>query len=356
MSINQSIIIDSRTSTAFKGISFSGFKKTEVHKQFVENMKKGRVEPACYWCAELLCAGHILDIWETIIHFMSKYIHIGNPKMPIYIDMRYNIFKNIMAQSSFLNELEVRNNSTIRKMFAELVCNLSLSNRKPSFETIKINRVEEFDITQMTERLKADSPDYSREILKPKDPQELTIAVNELAFNLQPTKQNMARACYWIEWIMEFDTICKKRKQPILCEERFYPVDLKYRRDIIWIIWDTLFHQLKPNPASLNKKIMDALLNIFCIRYTATTSKKRKYLLYHAVEIITEHMQPNIELIADKKVLESVVEQIDHVYKQIKKNEVHSHTDDYLFDGLEIEMKMNHMINKMNTLDNFEAL
>lgn len=347
------IITDSRND--FKGVSFSGFKKTEVHRQLVENLKKGRVEPACYWCAELLCAGHLIDIWETIFYFLGKYIHIGNPKMPIYIEMRYNIFKNIMAQTTDFNQLELRNNTTIRKLFAELMCNLALSNRKPSFETIKINRVEEFDITQMSERLKADSVHYSGAILKPKDPAELTIAINELTFNLSPGKHNMTRACYWIEWLLDFETICKKRKKPLLCEERFYSVDIKYRRDVIWLIWDTLNYSCQQKNNTMLTKIMNAIQSLFCAKYSATIPRKRKYLLYFAVEIITEHVQTNIELIADKQILENVVGQIDNVYKQIKKNEV-SASADYLFDGLEMELKFNHMIEKMNGLDGFGAL
>ena len=47
-------INDIRTSPNFKGISFSRYKKTEVRNQLIENMLKGKIEPACYWCAELL--------------------------------------------------------------------------------------------------------------------------------------------------------------------------------------------------------------------------------------------------------------------------------------------------------------
>ncbi len=65
MSSSQSSDInDIRTSTQFRGFSFSNFKKIEVRKQMIENMKKGKVEPACYWCAELVCAGHYLDVWD----------------------------------------------------------------------------------------------------------------------------------------------------------------------------------------------------------------------------------------------------------------------------------------------------
>jgi hypothetical protein len=78
-------INDIRTSAQFKGISFSKYKKTEVRTQMVEAMLKGRIEPACNWTAELICAGHFGDVWENILYYMAKHIHLGNPKMAIYL-------------------------------------------------------------------------------------------------------------------------------------------------------------------------------------------------------------------------------------------------------------------------------
>ena len=40
-------INDIRTPGQFKGISFSKYKKTEVRKQLIENLKKGRIANIC---------------------------------------------------------------------------------------------------------------------------------------------------------------------------------------------------------------------------------------------------------------------------------------------------------------------
>ena len=134
---DSSIINDIRTPAQFKGASFSKFKKTEVRKQFIENIKKGKLEQSCYWCAELVCAGHFMEVWEIIIHYVGKHIHLGNPKIVLYLEMRYDIFRNVMQQGQFTNEIQLRNNATIRKLFAEIVATLVLSNKKHSFEPIK---------------------------------------------------------------------------------------------------------------------------------------------------------------------------------------------------------------------------
>ena len=318
--MNNSEINDIRSPSQLKGISFSKYKKTDARNQMIESMKNQKVEPACYWCAELICAGHYMDVWETILYFVGKHIHLGNPKIVIYLEKRFQIFRNIISQGHYLNELQLRNNPNIRKLFAEILCILTISNKKNSFEPVKINRIEEFDIVQMTERLKAPSTRFTETIFKPKDPKEFVIAINEFAYAISCEQKNMVNACYWIEWIIEFDAICKKKKEPCYCEKRNeYDVDNPMKKEVIWMVWDTLLYYSETNENKYNDAIIKCLLNLFCIRYTSATPKKRRYLLYFAVSLLTEPVPTNIEIISDKAILNTVVDQIDNIYLQIKK-------------------------------------
>ena len=45
---------------------------------------------------------------------------------------------------------------------------------------------------------------------------------------------------------------------------------------------------------------MNALRNLFCIKYGLGTAKKRKHILYFAVELITENVDMNVEIISNK--------------------------------------------------------
>ena len=348
------LINDIRPPTLFRCISFSKYKKTDVRNQFVENIKKGKYEPACYWCAELICAGHYMDVWEIIFHYIGKYIHLGNPKIIIYLQMRYEIFRNIMSQGHFIHDIELRNNPTIRKLFAEIVCVLIASNKKPTFEPVKIDREEEFDMTQMTVRLKAPSMNYAADIMLKDDPKELFIAINEFSYNISKDKKNMLGAFYWLEWMVEFDTLCKNRKEPCVCEKRnSVPVENKYRSDIIWILWDALFHysELLENP--FINKLMEAIFYVFCIKYTTAASKKRRYLLYFAVAILTENVPTNVDTIQNKSLVKNVVDKIDEIYKQIKKNEESPNTD-YWFTNLEDSMNLEKSIRKMELVNSIQ--
>ena len=349
--MNNSEINDIRNQSHFKGISFSKYKKTDVRTQFIESMRNNKIEPACYWCAELICAGHYMEVWETILHFVGKHIHLGNPKIVIYLEKRFIIFRNIISQGHFLNELQLRNNISIRKLFAEIVCILTISNKKNSFEPIKINRIEEFDIAQMTERLKAPSTKYIDSIFKSKDPKEIFIALNEFAYSVSNEQSNMVNACYWIEWIIEFDAICKKKKEPCLCEKRVeYDVDHSLQRDIIWIVWDIILYYSNNNNNTYNNTILNSLLSLFCIKYTNATSRKRRYLLYFAVSLITEFVPTNIEMITDKVLLNTVVEQINNIYTQIKVNEESPNTE-YLFSNLDTKNTFEQSMKKMEIMN-----
>ena len=79
-----------------------------------------------------------------------------------------------------------------------------------SYEGIKINTVEEFNLTNIESRLKAPSVDYATSIFKDEDPKQLLIPINELAYCI--IEKNIIEACYWIEWIIEYESVCKKKK------------------------------------------------------------------------------------------------------------------------------------------------
>lgn len=343
-------INDIRSPGDFRGFSFSEFKKTEVRKQLINAMLKGKVEPACYWSAELICAGHLGDLWEIIIHYMSKHIHLGNPKLAIYLKMRYENFRNIMMQGIHVSELDVRNDDKIRKLFSEVICTLTLSNKKPSIEPIKINREDEYDITQMTDKLKAPSMDYAQPIFQQKDPRELFIALNEFGYYLSKEGNNMLSACYWVEWTIEFNSICNKRKEPIKCVRRTqYKVESKFHGDVIWLIWDVLMNVTAKQSNKLVEMTMDALLRLFCIKYSTASCKKRRYLLYYAISLLTETISSDVELVGNREILQNVTNRIDDIYKQIKKNERAPKTE-YLFNGLDKKRALEKSIKQMEIL------
>ena len=70
-----------------------------------------------------------------------------------------------------------------------------------------------------------------------------------------------------------------------------------------------------------NENIINALLSLFCIRYRPSSNRQRRYLLYWAISVLTEEVNYNNPLIKNNNLIKNIANNIDLIYKQIKKNE-----------------------------------
>jgi|UniRef100_A0A6C0CJR8 hypothetical protein len=348
-------INDMRGVNEFKGITFSKFKKTDAKKELLNSLKDGKIENALNWSAEFICSGAFIDLWDILLNFIGKHIHLGNPKLPIYLDLRFNNFKEIIQCGYIGFELNMRNNNKIRKLFGEIIIVLCKSQKKHSIESIKIQKASEFDMTTISTKLKAPNVNYATELFKKDDPKELFIGLNEFMYHLSKDSLNSLDACYWMEWILEFENMCKKKKEICICERRsFVSVEEKFQKEPIWMIWDAIFISNIAKKSEISKKILKSIFDLFCIRYTSGAKRKRKYLIYFAISLITEKINDKIPIINDKSLIDNINKKINLIYKEIKKNEV-SPAMDYLFTGVEKSNREKTVekletMNKMNTI------
>lgn len=346
-------INDIRSQKEFKGISFSGFKKSDVKKVLIKSLISSKIEAACYWTAELICAGHYADVWDTLLFFYSKHIHLGNPKLAIYLELRIEHFKGILKNGYTHFELSMRNNHKIRGLFAEMICVLCHAHKKHTFDEIKMKK-EDFDMNVMADKLKANHTRFADIVFKPEDPRELFIAVNELVYHLSNEGKNAILACFWIEWIIQYETICKWKKEKCICERRDkMPVDSKFQTHIVWIIWDSLLSVAAACHPTLIQKIVKSLLSLYCLKYNECCFKKRKFLIYFAVSLLTEKVSLDIEMMhaTDKATIQRVNENLNLIYNQIKENEKSPQTD-YLFANIK-QSNLEKTIEKLDKMNSF---
>jgi len=356
MSYSITEINDVRLQKDFKGITFSEFKRSDVKKELLSSLIKSKIEPACYWSAEFVCAGLYSELWDIIIFFYSKYVHLGNPKMANYLELRIQQFKEIVQNGYINQELRMRNNTRIRNLFGEIICVLCEAERKHSFDEIKI-KITDFDMTQLNEKLKAPNLYYAKNVFLKEDPTELYVAVNELCFHLSKDSKSIIDVCYWIEWIMEFENVCRAKRDKCVCERRTnIPVDSKFQLDIVWIIWDAFMREIESDPIhkKIKKKVIDSLLSLFVLKYTPTTYKKRKFIMYFVASLLIEPVHWNEVIVKDKtkEKIASIITKMDSIYKQIKHNEKSPNTD-YLFKNLN-QSNLEKTIEKLEAMNTLE--
>ena len=346
--MNENEINDIRKIKDFKGITFSKFKKNDAKKELLKSLFNNRLESSCYWGAEFICAGHFIELWNILLHFMSNNIHLGNPKLPVYMDMRFQTFKEILQNGYLGQEIRLRNNEKIRRLFAEIISILCLSKKKNSLDSIRIEK-NDFHMSNITHKLKADNVLYAKSVFRNQDPKELFIAINELAYHLSNNSRNMISACYWVEWVMEFEKICIAKKDKCHVERRsFAPVKAKMQKDIVWLIWEILLFEAAKKK-DCTKKIIEALLNLFCIHFSPGCKKKRRYIIYYAIALLTEHVDLQTPLHNSTDVIEKIKKKINLIYRQIKRNEVAPATD-YLFNNVHTDNNLKKTIHKLEKM------
>jgi hypothetical protein len=231
------------------------------------------------------------------------------------------------------------------------MCVLCEAKKKHCYSEIKVKK-EDFDLTQMTERFKAPNVRYAEDIFLKDDPKELFIAANEFAYNITDEGKNSVSACYWMEWIIEFETICKQKREKCKCERReFARVESKCQMDIVWLIWDIFLTEARKRN-TLVQRIVNSALNIFCLKYRSGCHKKRRLLMYFVIEIFTEPYTLE-EIVKDKNKITTISQNINKIYKQIKKNE-HSPGTDYLYQNVHAS-NLEKTIAKLETMNSLGA-
>jgi hypothetical protein len=347
-------INDKREAKEFRSISFSGFKKTDVKQAWLQSVMQGKIESACYWTAELVCAGHYADIWDLVLFFYGKHVHTGNPKLAHYLDFRIQAFRSIVQNGFRDMELRLRNLASIRKLFCEVVCFLCLVKRKHQLEEIKVSATTDFAMPHMADKLRAPHVHYAADAFLEGDPQELLVAVNELAFHVSADSLHGVEACFWIEWLMHYEALCKNRREVCRIERRpWAPVPTAYQKDIVWIVWGVLQKEVTerfpaPSPVST---LFGCLLRLFSLKYNGpAVYKRRRYLVYLAtlllVEAATLPWDTPMLTTEEKEFVRPMVERVDSLYREIKKNEVSPNTD-YLFKNVQA----NHLEKSLEKLE-----
>jgi hypothetical protein len=299
-------IVDSRVN--FQSTTFTNYKKSHVIKELTKCMYHQKLDEAFVWTTDLLCSGHIIDLWNIYIQFICKYIHIHNPKLPIFLYKKFEEFKVIANKTP---DFKLRNNKEIRLIFFTITAVLTNCNKDSilDFDNLK------FDLKlDIFANLKAPNIHYAQPYFKAGDPKEYFISLNELTYHLKDTKNKMD-ILYWLEWILEYEQSSIKKKKIIGCIQR----DFAPNTNIIWLVWEILL-SCKKGP--ILDKVIDSIFSLFKIKYTPACNKKKKGLLHLAIMFIISDIDYQKKLVENVGIFNNLEKNILTTFEQIKKNEI----------------------------------
>jgi hypothetical protein len=320
------LIEDKRYICSFKTKTFSGFKKTDVINTVIKSIESRKIEQACHWTTECIISGYSLILWEKLMIYSSKVINVNNPTLPSYFLNKSKILQNQIDRLDMKSKetvLLLRNSQMIRNMFFDIITTLITSPKSKKYDKYpKINELEDFKYENIQKRLFAQMNILPNHIIKFNDPDELKIIINEI-FALSKNKQfGYEKCCYWIMWLIKWETLHKKKKTPWNIHERdVKDVDKKYRANIIWVIWDTLFEEMRLRKNKNITKQIKSLFSLYTLNYTVGKRNTRLPILFNAVAYLTNVVKFSIPIRSDHILLIQVQGNVNKMFMAKKVHE-----------------------------------
>jgi len=319
-------INDTRDLSSFKQKTFSGYKKNDVINAVLKSIESKKVENACNWCSECIISGYTFILWEKLIIFSSKIIHINSPNIPFYLLKKNRVLFNQVERLGRAKEnvLLLRNSQMIRNLLFDIVSSLTMAPKTKRYDKLpKIDEKEDFQFHNIQKRLCAQMNILPDHIMHFSDPDELRIIINEF-FTLLKNKQfGYDKCCYWVLWLVKWEQIHKKKQASWTVDARDVKgLNKKLCADVVWILWETIFEEMKiRNDTNISKQIQ-SLYGLFKFNYSSGKRNGRLPLLFNAIGYLTNNVNFNIPIRTDYKIFIQVQGNLNKMFLAKKGNEI----------------------------------
>jgi len=288
------LIQDSRELKDFSTKTFSGYKKSEVINSVLKSIEEKKIENACFWATECIVSGYTVSLWNKLLIFAFKIIHINNPRLPSYLLRKHTIFYNQLRAIDYKkqnNILLVRNSQMIRNLFFDIITVLATSLKTKRYD--KSVKIEDSDFNWIVIQSKIQSsmnilPDN---ILLFHDPDEFQIIINEIYTMCKNKEFGYDKCRFWTAWLMKWISLHKKKKKPLNISTRdIINIDPKYCSDISWLLWSVIFEEAKQRK---EKEITDQINSLYLLYkhdYTSGKQTSRISYIYNAYGLLTHEI------------------------------------------------------------------
>ena len=270
---NDTLVISKRKKG---GSTITGYKKTEIKKQFKKCLSDKNIELAIRWGIELHCSGNINDIFNILILFAASNI---KSHLVFYMIDKY-LRKIEIVEEQLKKKIETRNNQEVRNLLVDIIY-IICSAERSIIPNIKI-----FDINNYT--IIAKDLEYIRSLKFPNDRKETVLALNEVITYLIKFKTHREYKfhglLFWYFWLEKVELQYKKQKlifenNERECAKNILPTNFR------WFFWNLILNQAERENNNIFV-IIKAMYNCYVFKQNKTTVFKRKDLIIKALYLL----------------------------------------------------------------------
>ena len=325
---NDSKIKDTRQLSDFKKQSFGGYMKSKVISALEKELLTEKIDTANYWGIQLLLSGSIEPLWNKLLLIATRNINVANPLLPFFLLTKTRKIMSIILHLKGHAIIELRNNSEVRMLLADLISVLTLS-RKRKLETLPKIKKEDFIVNIFKSKLEAKDTNLIDRILQKDDPSEVRIAINEFAHHLN--KRNNYKTLYWLNWILEWERINRKKYNKFEVAARTIEgVANKFNKCVIWLIW-TVINTIRKQTFNFEEgvgnkenKQIDALWVLFRLDYTTGKQSSRITYLVWTIKYMTSQIDWKIPLIDREYIHFQAIANINIMIRNLRSQEINN--------------------------------
>jgi hypothetical protein len=279
--------------------------KPLLFSQLQKAIKQGDIESCCHWVAYIDIMNLQEHLWEKLILYCSKYIHIHNPKLPLLLHKKIQQFKDV--EKTMNAHDEIWKNHSIRRNWCQLMFVIVGSKKGivytlPNSNTFNVAVLDTIDLHPIVLRKRrSDDSSFIQKMIS-----------MILTTPLFSEKLTYLHIMYKLESSSQFPYHCSSRP--------FSSVESKYHHDWIWLLWECILE--KAILENVNAyEIIISLQYLFCYRYQSSKKYGRYPLVVHALLLCEDNknvlFHQNVFSMCDQSLILKACNNIDSIYDEI---------------------------------------
>jgi hypothetical protein len=229
--------------------------KKDAWKEWMASIKQKQLDPSWMCACELISAGQVDRIIQQIIS--SSVVDLSWRIAPLVSFLHSFYMDYTMKHNTHTSTKElcscVKDQAVINFLFWYIPIWFRIAN-EPSDGVGSIHKLPKITDNDMNLSLKkgellSHNLTNIRTFFKVDDPKLCMIPISEICENIERRDRQIFhqtsfdKVLFWIHWILYYE---KQSKTPLVCALRPHTmIDMKFQRDVIWLIWDVVFYYVK---------------------------------------------------------------------------------------------------------------